>query len=222
MRLFTMTVALLVAVSAEAGRGRKGSSCRGGSCGQPQGVRFQFQPGCMQQGCMPMAPQAGYLPQPTVVQPPIQALPAPVPSSAAPAPAPGPTTNAPPPTAAPVPAPTPQPMAFNGSPDALDELNAQRARRGLYPFQRDPLLTQGALRCAQIRAANRIEGHLGGPMGDFAHLPPGAQARAGGAGALEDMWGFAACCVDDVGYTHAGAAWVRGADGLRYNHIFVR
>lgn len=105
-----------------------------------------------------------------------------------------------------------------GSDDALSEVNAERARRGLRPYQPDPLLNQAAQSCARIRAAGFIRGHL---SNDFAHLPPGATASAAGCGALEPSWGWGTCCTYD-NYTYAGAAWVMGTDGRRYMHLFVR
>ena len=106
-----------------------------------------------------------------------------------------------------------------GSNDALAEVNAYRAKRGLPPFQHDPQLTKAVLAAATKRAARGIHGHL--PESDFSCLPIGATADAAGCGALEDSWGWGTCCMDD-NYSHAGAAWVRGADGLRYMHLFVR
>lgn len=103
-------------------------------------------------------------------------------------------------------------------PDALDEVNKYRASRGLKPFIKDELLTKAAFACARIRARNQIHGHL---SSDFDHLPPGGQATAAGCGALDPSWGWATCCMDDP-YTYAGAAWVMGADGRRYIHLFVR
>ena len=102
--------------------------------------------------------------------------------------------------------------------DALDEVNAERARRGLRPFARDPSLTQAALACARQRAARRIAGHL---PNDFAYLPAGTSATAAGCGALEPSWGWGTCCTYE-NHTYAGAAWVMGADGKRYMHLFVR
>lgn len=106
-----------------------------------------------------------------------------------------------------------------GSNDALDEVNAYRAKRGMPPFQHDAQLTEAALKAAKQRASRGIHGHL--PESDFTCLPPGAKADAAGCGALEDSWGWGTCCMDDH-YSHAGAAWVRGPDGLRYMHLFVR
>lgn len=106
----------------------------------------------------------------------------------------------------------------NGANDALAEVNAARARRGLRPFQHDPLLTQAAQACARARASRRIAGHL---SNDFAYLPAGATAKAAGCGALEPSWGWGTCCTYD-NYTYAGAAMVMGADGKRYMHLFVR
>jgi hypothetical protein len=102
--------------------------------------------------------------------------------------------------------------------DALAEVNAARAKRGLRPFQHDPQLTQAALQCAQIRASRRIAGHL---PNDFAYLPAGSTARSAGCGAMESSWGWGTCCTYE-NYTYAGAAWVMGADGKRYMHLFVR
>lgn len=108
--------------------------------------------------------------------------------------------------------------AIQGVDDALEEVNAARAKRGLRPFVPDPLLNQAARACARLRATNRIEGHL---ASDFAYLPSGATATSAGCGALEPSWGWGTCCTYD-NYTYAGAAWVMGADGRRYMHLFVR
>lgn len=102
--------------------------------------------------------------------------------------------------------------------DALAEVNAARARRGLKPFLPDPNLNLAARRCAMIRAQGLIAGHL---SNDFAQLPPGTHASSAGCGALEDSWGWGTCCTYE-NYTYAGAAWVRGADNKRYMHIFCR
>lgn len=102
--------------------------------------------------------------------------------------------------------------------DALQEVNSERAKRGLKPFLPDPLLNQAARTCAKIRATKHIEAHL---SNDFAHLPAGASATAAGCGALEPSWGWGTCCAYDS-YTYAGAAWVMGTDGKRYMHLFVR
>lgn len=106
----------------------------------------------------------------------------------------------------------------NGADDALHEVNAERVRRGLRPYQPDPSLNHAAQSCARIRAANFIRGHL---SNDFAYLPSGATASAAGCGALEPSWGWGTCCTYD-NYTYAGAAWVMGTDGRRYMHLFVR
>lgn len=107
----------------------------------------------------------------------------------------------------------------NGSEDALEEVNEYRAKRGLAPFKHDAQLTQAALKAARQRASRGIHGHL--PESDFTCLPPGATADAAGCGALDDSWGWATCCMDE-NYAYAGAAWVRGTDGRRYMHLFVR
>lgn len=104
-----------------------------------------------------------------------------------------------------------------GSDDALDEVNAFRAKQGLPPFQRDESLTQAAQKAATIRAKSLINGHLNS---DFDCLPAGAHADSAGCGALDDSWGWGTCCATD-NYRYAGAAWKRGADGKRYMHLFV-
>ena len=47
------------------------------------------------------------------------------------------------------------PATSSGSNDALAEVNAYRAKRGLPPFQHDPQLTKAALAAATKRAADR-------------------------------------------------------------------
>lgn len=103
--------------------------------------------------------------------------------------------------------------------DALAEVNAKRAERGLPPFKHDAQLTQAALACARERASRGIHGHL---ESDFVHLPAGVSTNgvAAGCAALEPSWGWQSCCWDDPGYSTAGAAWVESG-GLRYMHIFV-
>lgn len=105
--------------------------------------------------------------------------------------------------------------------DALDEVNAKRAARGLRPFVRDEGLTRAAEACAQFRAANRLFGHVGGQLGDFAFLPPGVKCDATGCAAYPPSYGWLSCCTYDP-YTVAGAAWVMGADGNRYMQLCVR
>ncbi len=113
----------------------------------------------------------------------------------------------------------PNTATTQGSDDALDEVNAERAKRGLKAFLPDPLLNQAAKACAKQRASRSIHGHL--PESDFHYLPAGAQATAAGCGALEPSWGWGTCCTEG-NYTYAGAAWVMGNDGRRYMHLFVR
>jgi hypothetical protein len=103
--------------------------------------------------------------------------------------------------------------------DALAEVNATRAQRGLRPYQPDPLLHQAAVACAKQRAARLISGHL--PESDFSYLPSGASAAAAGCAAWTSDWGWGSCCTFD-NYSYAGASWVMGQDGRRYMHLFVR
>ena len=102
--------------------------------------------------------------------------------------------------------------------DALAEVNAARAMRGLPPYLRDEGLTVGALTVARFRAANGIGGHTGN---DFAGLPAGVGASAAGCAAWPVGLGWGACTTYER-WTYAGAAWAIGADGRRYMHLFVR
>jgi hypothetical protein len=102
--------------------------------------------------------------------------------------------------------------------DGLNEVNAQRAARGLRPFIRDEGLAQAARACAQFRAAHGLFGHT---ANDFAFVPAGTFATSAGCAAYPASDGWMSCCVYD-NYTYGGAAWVTGRDGRRYMHLFVR
>lgn len=125
------------------------------------------------------------------------------------------------PAAMPGPGPTTAVPDETGAVDALDEVNAARAARGLRPFVRDPLLSAGAARLAVARARVRLFGHFTGGAGDFAYLPPGANAAVTGCAAYPASYGWMSCAVYD-NYTYAGAAWAMGADGKRYMHLVAR
>lgn len=102
--------------------------------------------------------------------------------------------------------------------DGLEEVNAQRAARGLRPFIRDEGLTQAARACAAHRAEYGIFGHS---SNDFAFVPAGTWASSAGCAAYPASYGWLSCCVYD-NYTYGGAAWVTGRDGRRFMHLFVR
>jgi predicted RNA-binding Zn-ribbon protein involved in translation (DUF1610 family) len=102
--------------------------------------------------------------------------------------------------------------------EALAEVNAVRAKRGLKPYIFDPNLTAGALQVARHRAAHLIAGHT---RNDFNGLPSGVSARAAGCAAWPPSLGWGACATYD-NFTYAGAAWCLGRDGKRYMHLFVR
>ncbi len=102
--------------------------------------------------------------------------------------------------------------------DALNEVNAARARRGLPPFQRDPGLSIAASRAADFRASRRIAGHT---SNDFGFIPPGAHATAAGCAAWTPDFGWGSCCTYER-WRYAGAAWAMGHDGRRYMHLYVR
>jgi len=102
--------------------------------------------------------------------------------------------------------------------DALTEVNAARAARGLKPFIKDAELTAGAINVADFRAARLMAGHT---SNDFAGLPEGCTARAAGCAAWEPSLGWGACCTYE-NHRYAGAAWAKGRDGRRYMQLFVR
>lgn len=109
------------------------------------------------------------------------------------------------------------------SDDALDEVNAARAARGLRPYVNDPVLNEGARKCAEWRAVRLCSGHCSLPHGDFTLLPSvyPVGSCAGGCAAWPPSLGWGACATYD-NYTYCGAAWVMGSDGQRYMHLFVR
>jgi hypothetical protein len=102
--------------------------------------------------------------------------------------------------------------------EALEEVNAARAARGLRPFIKDPDLTAGAINVADFRAARLMAGHT---SNDFNGLPVGTTATSAGCAAWEPSFGWGACCTYD-NYRYAGAAWALGRDGRRYMQLFVR
>ena len=105
-----------------------------------------------------------------------------------------------------------------GSADALAEVNAARAARGLRPFAKDHGLTLAAIAAAKFRAAHFLAGHS---ANDFAFLPAGSAATAAGCAAWERGSGWGSCCTFEP-WTYAGAAAVVGSDGRRFMHLFVR
>lgn len=117
----------------------------------------------------------------------------------------------------PIPAPSsaPKKTAFK---DALDEVNAARAARGLRPYILDGRLAEAAQLAAQYRAERRIAGHT---SNDFGFLPVGSDATAAGCAAWPSELGWGACCTYEA-WTYAGAAVAVGPDGQRYMHLFVR
>ena len=108
--------------------------------------------------------------------------------------------------------------AAQGATDALDEVNAVRARKGLPAFQRDPGLTDAATKAAEFRAARHIAGHT---SNDFGFIPSGSNATAAGCAAWTPGFGWGSCCTYER-WRYAGAAWAMGRDGRRYMHLYVR
>lgn len=102
--------------------------------------------------------------------------------------------------------------------DALAEVNAARAARGLRPYLRDDGLTVAAKAAAKYRAERGIRGHCNS---DFVFLPAGAHSNCAGCAALDASWKFQAC--EQFGrWTYCGAASVQGADGRMYHHAFYK
>ncbi len=102
--------------------------------------------------------------------------------------------------------------------DALAEVNAVRAQRGLKPYVNDPELAKAALGAARSRARVLCAGHT---QNDFSYLPSGTHAESAGCAAWEPSFGWGSCCTYDS-YIYGGAAWVLGSDGRRYMHLFCR
>jgi hypothetical protein len=102
--------------------------------------------------------------------------------------------------------------------DALDEVNAVRAARGLRPYIRDDNLAAGAKNVADFRAQYLTQGHT---ANDFSGLPPGISATASGCAAWPAGMGWGSCCTYEH-WTYAGAAYAMGRDGKRYMQLFVR
>jgi hypothetical protein len=102
--------------------------------------------------------------------------------------------------------------------NALEEVNATRAARGLRPYTEDANLTVAAMAAADYRASYRIAGHT---SNDFAFLPAGCFCPAAGCAAWEPSWGWGSCCTYES-WTYAGAAYAVGSDGRRYMHLYVR
>jgi hypothetical protein len=102
--------------------------------------------------------------------------------------------------------------------NALEEVNAARAARGLRPYTEDANLTAAAMAASDYRAAYRIAGHT---SNDFAFLPSGCFCPAAGCAAWEPSWGWGSCCTYE-NWSYAGAAYAVGSDGRRYMHLYVR
>ena len=110
-------------------------------------------------------------------------------------------------------------ISGEGAVEALGEVNAKRAARGLRPLIMDPNLTIAAQRTAAFRARNLLFGHT---SNDFSFVPAGVSASSAGCAAYPESYGWLSCCTYESNYTYGGAAWALGRDGKRYMHLFVR
>jgi hypothetical protein len=99
--------------------------------------------------------------------------------------------------------------------DALQEVNAVRARRGLPPFQRCEALSVAASKAADFRAARHIAGHT---SNDFGFVPRGTSASAAGCAAWTPDFGWGSCCTYER-WRYAGAAWSMGRDGRHHQAL---
>ena len=106
--------------------------------------------------------------------------------------------------------------------DALDEVNAKRATRGLHPYTRDEGLTVAARAAAKYRAERHMFGHaMDQPMGDFRFVPKGTTAVSAGCAAYPASYGWMSCDIWEPN-RYGGAAWYPGTDGKRYMHLYIR
>lgn len=100
--------------------------------------------------------------------------------------------------------------------NAIEQVNRQRAAKGLPPFINDPGLQQAAEACCNYRAKNCIEGHCNN---DFQFVPAGTYCPVAGCAAWRWDGTFGACALYD-NYRYAGCAWYMGRDGRCYMHAF--
>ena len=118
----------------------------------------------------------------------------------------------------PAPQPTSSLIEVPGAHDAMDELNSQRARRGLRPFIKDPGLTLAAEKAVAYRAANHVRLHT---RNDFSFVPQGSRASVAGAGYGTSNQ-FLTCFCDSSNYQYAGAAYAYDDSGNRLMHLYAR
>ena len=118
--------------------------------------------------------------------------------------------------------PDDRPKYADNRDDALDEVNAKRATRGLRPYIRDEGLTIAARACAKYRAERHMFGHaMDHPIGDFRFLPKGVTAASAGCAAYPASYGWLSCDIWEPN-RYGGAAWWPGTDGKRYMHLYIR
>lgn len=100
-----------------------------------------------------------------------------------------------------------------GSQNVLGMLNAQRSRQGLRSLRYDGALQAVAARRAQQMASMGIKSH---PPGSFA---PGRYEGVGWSSSFSPS-GVYACYTSDPNMTAAGAAMVRGRDGVYFAVVY--
>lgn len=110
--------------------------------------------------------------------------------------------------------------AFGAEP-ALDQLNRQRAAKGLYPYIYDAPLQAGAEALAHYRAMCHIAGHA---ANDF-QFCGGSSVQCTGCSAWSQstvaQLGVGACEDYGTSFRYAGCGWETGSDGIVYAHLVL-
>ena len=108
----------------------------------------------------------------------------------------------------------PQPSSSSGgASNVLSMLNAQRARQGIGALSYDPTLQAVAQRRAQQMASRGLKSH---PPGSFS---PGRYEGVGWSSSFSPS-GVSACYTSDRSMRAAGAAMVRGRDGVYFAVVY--
>lgn len=109
--------------------------------------------------------------------------------------------------------PATAPAVSGGGSSAFSMLNAQRARQGVPQLMYDPTLQAVAQQRAQKMASTGTKGH---PPGSFA---PGRYEGVGWSSSYSPR-SVSACYTNDSRMRYAGAAMVRGRDGVYFAVVY--